>query len=71
MTHRTRRLLPVLAGVALALTMAWVQFMVPLGNMSIFANLGLAVGFYFCYAWYERIVASEKSAQSGPETGTR
>ncbi len=69
MTTAQRKLLPVLVGIGLAIAIAWVQWMIPLGNYSIFAELGLAVGFYFCYAWYERIAASEE--KTGPTTGTR
>ena len=69
MTTSQRKLLPVLAGIGIAIVIAWVQWMIPLGNYSIFAELGLAVGFYFCYAWYERIVASEE--KTGPGAGAR
>ena len=59
--------LPIAAGVVLAAIIVWVQFMAPLGKFSIFANLFLAVGFYFCYAWHERIDAAERARQTGSD----
>ena len=61
------RSLPIAAGVILALVIVWVQFMAPFGPKSIFVNLFLAIGFYFCYAWYERIEAAEKARQAEPK----
>lgn len=58
------RSLPIAAGVLLAAVMVWVQFMAPLGKYSIFGNLFLGIGFYFCYAWHERIEAAEKTRQA-------
>ncbi len=54
--------LPMIAAVMLFAAIVYIQFSGALGGNGFFAELGLAIGFYYCYAWAKRMAATDKKA---------
>ncbi len=53
---RTRSfVLPGALAVALFAVIAYIQFSLVLGKYGFFAELPLAVGFYYCWAWHKNL----------------
>jgi len=62
---RTRAfVLPAALAVLLFTAIVFLQFSSILGKNGFFAQIFLALGFYYCYAWHNRLAAKARSKEA-------
>jgi Zn-dependent protease len=52
---------PIVAAILLFVVMVTLQFSTLLGQYGFIAEVPLAIGFYYCYAWHGRLAARAKA----------
>jgi hypothetical protein len=67
-TARTRSILwPGAVAVLLFALIIYIQFSLVLGNAGFPAELVLAIGFYYCWAWHNRLAAKAQVKERAAE----